>query len=148
MALKDETGALEDIWDGVNKQARARLCSNLPTQYGLQAAFENDNTEYLRSLNSKLKKRRDFAYKRINEIDGLSTRLPGGAFYMFPKIEDPRFQDDERFVLDILENCHVLTVHGSGFCPQYGKGHFRVVYLPPEDILDEAFTRIDHFMNG
>ena len=95
-----------------------------------------------------LKKRRDFTYKRINEIEGLSTRLPGGAFYIFPKIDDPRYQDDEDFVLKILKSCHVLTVHGSGFCPVYGKGHFRIVFLPKEEILGEALDRIDKFLNS
>jgi len=148
MALNDTDGVMADIWDGVLKQARARLCSNVPSQYGLMKAFEDSYDDYLSKLNSKLKKRRDFTYKRINEIEGLSTRLPGGAFYIFPKIEDPRYQDDEDFVLKILNTCHVLTVHGSGFCPVYGKGHFRIVFLPEEDIMGEALDRIDRFLNG
>ncbi len=147
MALNDPTGAMVDIWDGVLKQARSRLCSNVPSQYGLMKAFEKRYDDYLAELNTKLKKRRDFTYKRINEIEGLSTRLPGGAFYIFPKIEDPRYQDDEDFVLNILNKCHVLTVHGSGFCPVYGKGHFRIVFLPEEEMLGEALDRIDSFLN-
>ncbi|MDP6155582.1 MAG: aminotransferase class I/II-fold pyridoxal phosphate-dependent enzyme [Candidatus Thermoplasmatota archaeon] len=146
MALNDTEGAMADIWDGVQKQARARLCSNVPSQYGLMKAFEDTYDDYLTDLNAKLKKRRDFTYKRINEIEGLSASLPGGAFYIFPKIEDPRYQDDEDFVLKILKNCHVLTVHGSGFCPVYGKGHFRIVFLPKEKILGEALDRIDRFL--
>ena len=148
MAVNDTEGVMEDIWDGVLKQARARLCSNVPSQYGLMKAFEENYDDYLAELNTKLKKRRDFTYKRINEIEGLSTRLPGGAFYIFPKIDDPRYQDDEDFVLKILKSCHVLTVHGSGFCPVYGKGHFRIVFLPKEEILGEALDRIDKFLNS
>jgi len=148
MALRDETGAMERIWGGINKQARSRLCSNVPSQYGLARALEDTFDDYIDDLCRKLRERRDFAYRRINEIDGLSTRLPGGAFYMFPRITDPRFLDDEAFVLEVLNKCQVLSVPGSGFCPVYGKGHFRIVFLPPEDVLGEALDRIDRFLNG
>ncbi len=41
---------------------------------------------------------------------------------------------------------HVLMVHGSGFSPLYGKGHFRLVFLPSLEIINEAFDRIERFM--
>ena len=49
-------------------------------------------------------------------------------------------------ILNLLENKHVLTVHGSGFSSQYGKDHFRIVFLPSKDILSDAFNRIDEFL--
>ena len=51
-----------------------------------------------------------------------------------------------RFVLDLLHEEHVLVVHGSGFSPTLGKGHFRIVYLPNIDVLNEAFNRIESFL--
>ena len=56
--------------------------------------------------------------------------------------------DDKKFVLRLLEEKHVLVVHGSGFSPEYGHGHFRMVCLPPIEILDEAFNRISDFLGG
>ena len=53
---------------------------------------------------------------------------------------------DKKFVLDLLHEEHVLLVHVSGFSPQYGKGHVRLVYLPDEQILNESFDRIDRFL--
>ena len=53
---------------------------------------------------------------------------------------------DKDFVLDLLQNKHVLTVHGSGFSEEFGKNHFRIVFLPSENILAEAFDRIDNFL--
>ena len=94
----------------------------------------------------KLKKRRDFAYKRLNEIDGISTAKPQGAFYIFPKIEKSVWKNDKEFVLDVLNETHVLFVHGSGFCPIYGKDHFRAVILPPIELMEEAFNRLEAFM--
>ena len=66
---------------------------------------------------------------------------------MFVKLTDEKWsQDDKEFVLRLLEEEHVLVVHGSGFSPELGKGHFRLVYLPNIDVLDEAFNRIERFL--
>ena len=85
--------------------------------------------------------------KRISSIDGLECEAPGGAFYLFVRITDPEMAvNDKEFVLDLLHQHHVLLVHGSGFSPKYGSGHFRMVCLPPVEILAEAFDRIETFL--
>jgi aspartate/methionine/tyrosine aminotransferase len=38
------------------------------------------------------------------------------------------------------------VVHGSGFSPELGKGHFRIVFLPDIDVLNLAFDRIEQFL--
>ena len=53
---------------------------------------------------------------------------------------------DKKFVLDLLHKEHVLTVHGSGFSNEYGKGHFRLVFLPSSEILIDALERINNFL--
>ncbi len=101
-------------------------------------------------MNQKLRKRLDFAYKRLNEIEGISTAKPNGAFYIFPKIEAMKkgiWKDDKEFVLDLLHETHVLVVHGSGFCSTYGKDHFRAVILPQLEVLEKAFDKLEDFMN-
>jgi aspartate/methionine/tyrosine aminotransferase len=95
---------------------------------------------------SKLKKRGEFTYKRLNEIDGISTTMPKGAFYIFPKIESKKWKTDKQFVLDVMKEAHVLFVHGSGFDTEYGAGHFRSVFLPPVEVLGEAYDRLEAFM--
>jgi len=45
-----------------------------------------------------------------------------------------------------MNEIHVLFVHGSGFCPIYGKNHFRAVILPPIEMMEEAFNRLEEFM--
>ena len=91
--------------------------------------------------------KRDLCLKRISEIDGLEVQRPGGAFYMFVRLTDPHWaEDDKKFVLDLLHSEHVLVVHGSGFSKQMGNGHFRLVYLAEPDVLNEAFDRIERFL--
>ena len=65
---------------------------------------------------------------------------------MFVRITDQRVASDKQWVLDLLHRHHVLVVHGSGFSPEYGSGHFRMVCLPPIEILSEAFDRIEQFL--
>ena len=67
---------------------------------------------------------------------------------MFPKIVDKKYcNDDKKFVLDLLQEEHVLLVHGSGFSKEFGSGHFRIVFIPEIEILKEAFARINRFIN-
>ncbi|HSV42618.1 MAG TPA: aminotransferase class I/II-fold pyridoxal phosphate-dependent enzyme [Methanomassiliicoccales archaeon] len=143
--FRDPTGELAEIKDAVNRQLRLRLSANAPCQMAVIEALKHPK-DHLGAMMTKLKDRRDFAVKRINEMPGLSVRRPQGAFYMFPKIESKKWKTDREFVLDLLNNAHVLTVPGSGFCPIYGKGHFRMVFLPNKEILGKAFDKMESFM--
>ncbi len=144
LAIRDYDGKLEDVRDGIMRQARARLCANTPLQLGYLAALRGPQ-DHIRKTMETLRNRRDYVTKRVREIEGLSVAPPKGAFYMFIKVDGCK--DDKKFVLDLLKEKHVLTVHGSGFCPVYGKGHFRIVNLPPVDYLERAFDRIEEFMS-
>ena len=148
MAIHDVNGRLEFIKDGIDRQARARLCPNSVCSMGYLAAL-NGPRDHIRNTMDRLKKRRDLAYKRLNEIDGLSSQRPGGAFYMFPRIDcmgEGPWNNDKEFVLDLLREEKVLTVFGSGFGEEHGKDHFRIVILPPEDILSSAFDGMERLI--
>ncbi len=141
----DPEGKLDDIKEGVMKQLRLRLSANNPCQMAVIEALKGPK-DHLEVTNRKLRERRDFCYKRINEIPGLSTKKPQAAFYIFPKIESDHWKNDKDFVLDILKNAHVLFVPGTGFSPEYGKMHFRSIFLPPVETLEKAFDSIEQYM--
>jgi len=141
-------GELDEIQDAFMRIARSRLCANSVCQQSAIQALKGPQN-HIKEMNDKLRIRRDFSYKRLNEIPGISTAKPDGAFYIFPKIEamqQGNWKNDKEFVLDLLNEAHVLVVFGSGFCEQYGKDHFRAVILPPIDILEPAFNKIEDFM--
>jgi len=143
-------GELDDIYDAFMRIARSRLCSSSVCQQACIAAL-NGPQDHIEEMNTKLRKRRDFSYKRLNEIDGISTAKPDGAFYIFPKIEAMEhglWKDDKEFVLDLLHETHVLVVHGSGFCSTFGANHFRAVILPELATLEESFDKIERFMKN
>ena len=94
-----------------------------------------------------VRSRRQLCVDRINEIEGIEVEAGNGAFYMFVRLTDPQWAaDDKQFVLDLLHEEHVLVVHGSGFSPEFGAGHFRLVHLADESTLSIAFDRIDSFL--
>jgi aspartate/methionine/tyrosine aminotransferase len=146
--LFHHNGVLDEIQDAFMRIARSRLCANSICQYGCIAALKGPQN-HIKEVNNKLRKRRDFSYKRLNEIKGVSTAKPHGAFYIFPKIEAMKsgiWKDDKEFVLDFLHSKHVLVVHGSGFSENFGKDHFRAVILPTIEMLGDAFDKLEEFL--
>jgi len=146
ICMNSDCQKLENIRNNIPKLARVRIAANLPVQKAAVAALQGPQS-YIAKTVTKLKKRRDLVVKRLNEIDGISCKLPNGAFYTFPKILLNRWKDDKDFVLDLLNKTGILTVHGSGF-GELGKGHFRIVYLPNEQVLQEAMDKLSNFING
>ena len=147
MAWHDPEGRLELVRDGVERLLRSRLCASTPAQHGYLAGL-TDEHDWLEGHRTRVKQRLDYCKDRISQIDGLECEAPGGAFYLFVRITDESITSDKQWVLDLLHQQHVLVVHGSGFSPEFGSGHFRMVCLPPIEVLSTAFDRIDKFING
>ncbi len=146
LAIHDPTNKLSNIRDGIERLLRSRLCASTPAQMGYLAGLESDRS-WMQDYSKKVVRQRDLCLRRISEIEGLEVQSPGGAFYMFVKLTDNKWAtDDKNFVLDLLHQEHVLVVHGSGFSPEMGAGHFRLVFLADTSILDEAFNRIERFL--
>ena len=147
LAIHDPAERMANVRDGIERILRSRLCASTPAQKGFLAGLEGDRT-WMQGHTEKVLAQRNLCIQRIGEIEGLEVQSPGGAFYMFVKLTDEKWaEDDKRFVLDLLHEEHVLVVHGSGFSSELGKGHFRLVYLPDVDVLNEAFDRIDSFLS-
>ena len=128
MAWHDPYNNLSLVRDGVERLLRSRLCASTPAQLGYLAGLEGSR-EWMNDYKDKLLKQRDLCINRIQSIDGLEVTKPNGAFYMFVRITHDKWEaNDKEFVLKLLHEEHVLMVHGSGFSPEYGKGHFRLVH--------------------
>ena len=146
LAIHDPARRLIDIRDGIERLLRSRLCASTPAQLGYLAGLDSDRT-WMKSYSDKVVRQRNLCVDRIEKIEGLEVQSAGGAFYMFVKLTDPKWQNnDKEFVLKLLHEEHILVVHGSGFSPELGCGHFRIVFLPEEAVLNEAFDRIDRFL--
>jgi alanine-synthesizing transaminase len=91
----------------------------------------------------------NLAYEKLNAIDGVSCVKPKGALYLFPSFDLNQFtfEDDNHFVMSLLEEQKILVVAGSGFNFN-SNTHFRIVFLPHVEQLNIALDKIAlHFNN-
>jgi alanine-synthesizing transaminase len=134
--------------EGLGMLANMRLCPNMPAQFGIQTALGGYQSisDYL-VPGGRLKEQRDTAVNLIRQIPGLSVVMPKGALYCFPKVDVKRFNitNDERFMMDLLQEKHLLLVHGTGFNWD-APDHFRIVFLPDKEVLTEAIKRLGDFL--
>ena len=140
--LSGNKNILNDYKEAINKLLRARLSANHPEQFAIPAALDGDHS-HLVEANKKLTRRRDLTVKILNEIPGISCVKPEGAFYAFAQLH--MNQPDNHFVSELLKETGVVIVPGSGFGQVAGTQHFRVVFLPPEEILEKAYLKIAEF---
>jgi aspartate/methionine/tyrosine aminotransferase len=146
MAIHDPKGRMMLVRDGLERMLRSRLCASTPAQLGYLAGLEGDRG-WMKGYSDRVVAQRNTCVERIHQIEGLEVQSSGGAFYMFVKLTDEKWaNNDKQFVLDLLHEEHVLVVHGSGFSPDLGRGHFRIVYLPSVEVLNDAFDRIERFL--
>jgi alanine-synthesizing transaminase len=141
------TSTAADYLEGLELLANLRLCPNAPAQYAIAPALAEPSIAPLLEPGGRLHEQRDAVYDALLRIEGVSCVRPEGAFYLFPRIDPARLQitDDERFVIDLLEQQHLLVSHGTGFnfpTPD----HLRLVFLAPTDVLTGAVDRLAAFL--
>ena len=149
MVLSGPKKHVRDYIEGLNMLANMRLCSNVLSQQVVQTSLGgHQSVDELLLPGGRIYEQRNFIYKAINEIPGLSAVKPSAGLYIFPKIDQNmyRIDDDEQFVLRLLQKEKVMLVHGRGFNWK-NPDHFRIVYLPRVEELaavQEKITRVLH----
>src|SRR5436305_2183208 len=142
--VSGEGAAVNSYIEGIHRLLRARLCANHPEQYAIPAAL-NGSQDHLIEVRQKLRSRRDLTVNWANNTPRVSCVSPRGAFYAYPRLDIS--EGDEVFVKELCRKKHVLVVHGSGFGQKPGTRHFRIVFLPDEQILTKAYAAIGEFLN-
>ncbi len=136
--------------EGLNFLFSTRLCANVITQVGIQTAlggYQSINDLVLPS--GRLARQMNLAHEKLNAIPGVTCVKPQGALYLFPKFDLTQFdfEDDNHFVMSLLEEQKILVVGGQGFNFK-PKDHFRIVFLPHVEQLTVALDKIAlHFDN-
>jgi len=149
MILSGNKALAKDYIAGINMLSNMRLCSNVPGQSIIQTAlwgYQSVN-EYI-VPGGRIYDQREFIYKALNDIPGISAVKPKAAFYIFPKIDVKKFNitNDTQFALDFLKEKRVLLIPGSGFNWKQ-PDHFRVVYLPRVADLKIATEKLADFLD-
>ena len=150
MVMSGNKEAAKDYIAGVNMLSNMRLCSNVPAQSIVQTALGGYQSvkNYL-VPGGRLFEQREYIYNALNDIPGISAVKPKAAFYIFPKIDVDRFNitNDEKFALDLLKEKKILLINGRGF-NWHKPDHFRVVYLPRIEILEDATRKLGEFLSN
>ncbi len=150
MIVSGEKRHAKDYIDGLNILASMRLCSNVPGQFAIQTALGGyQSINDLVGEGGRLRRQRDMAYDMLTSIPGISTVKADATLYMFPKL-DPKVYpiiDDQSFALDLLKEEKVLIVQGTGF-NWIRPDHFRMVFLPNGDDLQDAMKRMERFFHN
>src|ERR1700751_5965285 len=145
------TGPKEPIaeyLDGLELLANMRLCPNVPAQHAIPAALDGgiDISGLLRP-GGRLYDQRDRGWQLLTEIPGVDCYKPAGALYLFPRLDTEvhKIVDDQKMVIDLLEQQYLLLSHGTGFnLPS--ADHLRVVFLASVPVLEDAIGRLATFL--
>ena len=136
--------------EGLELLANMRLCPNVPAQYAIERALSGQHSiAGLLQPGGRLREQRDHSWRKMTEIPGVDCVKPAGALYLFPRLDPDvyKISDDERMVIDLLEQQHMLVTHGTGFnLPT--TDHLRLVFLAAVDVLDDAIGRLADFLAG
>ncbi|MEQ1557120.1 MAG: pyridoxal phosphate-dependent aminotransferase [Gallionella sp.] len=150
MVLSGQKKHAQDYINGLTILASMRLCSNVPGQFAIQTALGgHQSINELVAPGGRLCKQRDLAYNLLTAIPGVTCVKPKATLYLFPRL-DPKIypiENDQQFILELLEAEKVLVVQGTGFNWKT-PDHFRVVFLPNADDLIDAIGRIARFLES
>ncbi len=148
MVVSGDKEMIRDYIEGLNMLSSMRLCANVPGQYAIQTALGGyQSINDLVAEGGRLAKQRELAWTLMTAIPGVTCVKPKSALYLFPKLDSEMYpiEDDQQFVADFLREEKVLLVQGSGF-NWVKSDHFRLAFLPHEDVLKEAINRLARFL--
>ena len=126
-----------------------------PTSISQAAAVEalNGDNSFIAERAKVFKGRRDFLINEFTSMNGITCRVPEGAFYVFPsckgvigKVDESnnKITNDEEFTTSLLEHAGVAVVQGSAFGLE---GYFRISYATSDENLKNACIRMRDFLN-
>src|SRR5512137_119560 len=93
----------------------------------------------------RLRANRDFAWKALSGMPGVTVAKPEGAFYLFPKIEG--LTDSFEFCRSLLLEAKVGLAPGVAFGAG-GEGSVRICYAADRSILEPAMERLAKFLRA
>ncbi len=96
---------------------------------------------------AEFRNRREYFYKELTSIKGITCYKPEGAFYLFPNIshflhkksEVLKIESSFDFAMHLLYHAHIAAVPGSAFGSE---GYLRMSYATSMDHLHEAIFRL------
>ena len=135
-----------------NIQSHATSNPNSIAQYAAVEAL-NGEQSFIDDMKKTYTERRDYMVERINGIDGLSCRMPHGAFYVFMNVKEVLNKEHYGRMIntahelceDILDRALVALVPSEGFGVD---GYVRLSYATSMDTIKTGLDRIEKYLQG
>lgn len=99
-----------------------------------------DDQAESRTMMEDFKRRRDFFVSGLNEIPGISCKMPDGAFYAFPNVSGVDMSA-EVLADHLLDTAGVATLPGSAF-GAHASNHLRMCFANSMEDLEKGLDRI------
>ena len=117
-------------------------CAPSIAQYGALEGIKS-SLEDVEHMRKTFERRKDYCMNRLKELN-LEVAEPKGAFYIFPSIKKFNMLSEE-FCEKLLNEGKLACVPGTAF-GTLGEGYMRISYCYSDEILKEAFDRLEHFL--
>lgn len=143
-------GPIELIKQMNKLQGQSTTHTNSLGQAAAAVALDGD-TSFLAERAKSFKARRDYVAAKLNEAEGMTCRIPEGAFYLYPSVagcigktapSGKKIENDTDFAMELLEAEGVASVQGSAFGLS---PYIRISYATSQDLLEKACERIQRF---
>ena len=120
-------------------------CAAAFTQMAAIEALESpESGAAVERMVARFRARRDLVVEGLNAMPGVRCRVPQGAFYAFPNIEETG-RDERELADELLERAGVALLPGTAFGPG-GAGFLRLAYTQGEDDLRTGLERIGNYL--
>lgn len=117
-------------------------CAPSIAQYGALDGLRNSLND-VENMKKTFERRKDYCMNRLKELN-LEVVEPKGAFYIFPSIKKFNLPSEE-FCERLLNEGKLACVPGTAF-GTLGEGYMRISYCYSDEILTEAFNRLESFL--
>lgn len=117
-------------------------CTNAATQYAAIEALKGPQDQ-VKKMIDEFNKRKNLIVEKTNEIPGMHSQMPEGAFYTMPNIKETKLSSKEMETL-LLEKLKIATVAGTSF-GEYGEGYIRFSYANSQSNILKALNRIHEY---
>jgi aminotransferase len=119
-------------------------CAPSIAQYGALEGLRNSLGD-VENMKETFEKRKNYCMNRLKELN-LEVAEPKGAFYIFPSIKKFNMTSEE-FCEKLLNEGKVACVPGTAF-GNLGEGYMRISYCYSDEVLKEAFNRLESFIKS
>ncbi len=117
-------------------------CAPSIAQYGALEGLKRAMKD-VEKMKESFERRKNYCIKRLKELN-IDVVDPKGAFYIFPSIKKFNISSEE-FCERLLNEGKVGFVPGNAF-GDFGEGYMRISYCYSDEILKEAFDRLEKFI--